>query len=202
MQSASDQDMSLAANTSVSTATLQLENNLLADPVHNPVSSIVSTTIPVQTAAVASENDNFATAATTLDLSKPSPSPTPSKSVKIVWRKEVAASNSSWRTRASMLISQDLLVLGAVESNNYSLEHNDFHETKLPEVPTQLYICDTTTLSWSGASLKGKGPIIAPFYYAIQSKQNDKLFTLYPVANYKEKVARLVNMVRMKNWLP
>lgn len=112
-------------------------------------------------------------------------------SITAKWRKEVSAANSAWRTRASLMISQDLLVLGAVESNPH-LSH-DFHEiAKLPEAQTQLYICDTNTLTWSSANLNGKGPINSPFYHAEASQQNDKIFTIYPTPMYKEKIARVV----------
>jgi hypothetical protein len=80
------------------------------------------------------------------------------------WRKGLGAKGSAWQSRASVLISQDLLILGGSDAND-----------------SQLYICDTNTLQWSGAALNGRGPQSSPFYFSLPSEQGDKLILFYPV---------------------
>jgi hypothetical protein len=84
------------------------------------------------------------------------------------WTTGITAKGSSWRSKAVTLIGQDMLVLGAIRNNP----------------ATQLYICDTETLQWSGAELNGEGPEDSPYYYPISSEHADKLFVFWPIQEY------------------
>jgi len=81
-----------------------------------------------------------------------------------IWRRDLEAKGSSWNVRSTVLIDNDLLILGADENDNSS----------------QLFICNLLNIEWSSAQLNGTGPSASSFYCPILSESNERLFVFWP----------------------
>lgn len=111
----------------------------------------------------------------------------PGSIVKAHWKLLVGAQESTWRSRASLLIGNDLLLLGAHEA---SVENTD--------PPMQLYFCDTTRKVWSTSVLKGKGPGYSIFYAALAFPfSTERLFVFWPCPQ-RGRVARMMQSFEAK----
>lgn len=120
-------------------------------------------------------------------MSEVSVAPSVGSMMKAHWKMALSAQGGTWNSHATLLLGRDLLVLGAQQA---TVENT--------EPVTQLYICDTASMAWSTAELKGKGPGYSGFYAATTNQFNaDRLFVLWPCPQ-RGKVARITHSFEAK----